>query len=102
HTGAPALVRRGPGWFGGTNDYFTASLSSFDGVNRGTVRAGTFTGSPVCGLRAMRAFRLETLNVPNPGKRTRSPFLRVFVNSPVTPSTVRPPPALPPFDSSAS
>src|SRR5262245_1776271 len=30
--------------------------------------------SPVCGLRAVLAFRLETLNVPKPTKETASPF----------------------------
>src|SRR5205807_785655 len=101
-TGPRRCCAADPARPGESDDYFTASLSSFDAVNRGTVRAGTFTGSPVCGFRAMRAFRLETLNVPNPGKRTRSPFLRVLVNSPVTSSTIRPPSALLTLSFSAS
>ncbi len=41
--------------------------------NRGTCPAGTSTGRPVRGLRALRAGRARLSNVPNPVTVTRSP-----------------------------
>ena len=45
-----------------------------EGLNTGTDREGTSTGSPVRGLRATRVFRLRTLNVPKPRISMLSPF----------------------------
>ena len=42
------------------------AFSSFDTLKTGTLRSGTGTASPVRGLRAMRALRCFTLNVPKP------------------------------------
>src|SRR5579884_13095 len=64
---APAALRAPP-----LRD-ITISLSAFAGKNLNTRFAGTFTGSPVAGLRAMRAARSRTLNCPNPGIFTASP-----------------------------
>ena len=44
------------------------------GEKRSAVDAAIFTGSPVCGLRPVRAARLDVLNDPNPGHATLSPF----------------------------
>src|SRR3712207_6877395 len=37
-----------------------------------------FTGSPVCGLRPMRAARLRTCRMPRPDRRILSPFFRLL------------------------
>ena len=42
------------------------AFSSFEGLNTGTSLAGTMTSSPLRGLRARRARRSRTLNVPKP------------------------------------
>ena len=60
-------------------DYLTASLSAFAARNRGTRAAATFTGSPVLGLRAVRAARVFTEKIPRPAIDTSSPFLSVLV-----------------------
>src|SRR5437868_4534435 len=53
----------------------SASLKALAGVNRTLLDAAIFTGSPVCGLRPMRAARAVGLNVPNPKMLTRLPAL---------------------------
>src|SRR2546427_3433093 len=44
----------------------TIARNSLLGLNTGTGRAATSTGSPVRGLRAMRVLRCRILKVPNP------------------------------------
>src|SRR6476661_6514125 len=44
----------------------TSARNSLLGLNTGTGRAATSTGSPVRGLRAIRVFRRRILKVPNP------------------------------------
>ena len=44
----------------------TIARSSLEGLNTGTARGGTSTGSPVRGLRARRLLRSRTLKVPKP------------------------------------
>lgn len=45
-------------------------------MNEGAFEAATATGSPVCGLRAVRAARLRVANFPNPAMATGSPRAR--------------------------
>ena len=59
-------------------DYATASLSAFAAENLGAFLAETLTVSPVFGLRASRAARSFTENLPNPAIETSSPFLSDF------------------------
>src|SRR5580692_8145101 len=59
--------------------YLTACLSPLPAVNRGTRRFGILMGAPVRGLRAVRALRFETLNVPKPTNETGSPFFSDLV-----------------------
>src|SRR3989441_6549176 len=42
------------------------------------LRAGILIGSPVCGLRPMRAFILRSRKIPRPGILTDSPFFTVL------------------------
>src|SRR6266536_2476732 len=60
-------------------NYLTACLRDLPALNRGTRRLGILIGAPVCGLRALRAFRFDVLNVPKPTNDTGSPFLSDFV-----------------------
>src|SRR5258708_9872531 len=53
----------------------TCSLKLLDTEKRTFLRAGIFTGSPVCGLRPMRALLCTLRNVPRSGIFTGSPFL---------------------------
>ncbi len=46
--------------------YLTAFFRSLPAVNLGTFRAAILMGTPVCGLRPVRAFRFVTENVPKP------------------------------------
>ena len=55
----------------GFNSLFSVELE----VNFIAIEAGTWTGAPVCGLRPVRALRLDVLNEPKPGHATFSPFL---------------------------
>src|SRR5215213_9495642 len=56
----------------------TASLSSLAARNATFLLALILIGSPVAGLRPMRAARLRTCRMPRPPMRMRSPFLRCF------------------------
>ena len=71
----------------------TASLKAFSGVMRAAFFAGTFTGAPVCGLRAMRGPRSTRMNLAKPVSTTGSPPATVSVtvetNSFSTASTSR-------------
>src|SRR5690606_33830295 len=51
------------------------------GENRSAVDAAIFPGSPVCGLRPVRAARFEVLQEPNPGQATFSPFLALLTTA---------------------
>lgn len=62
----------------------TASLSPLPALNRGTVAALIWIGSPVLGLRPVRAALLLTENVPKPTNVTESPLERDLV----IPSTI--------------
>jgi hypothetical protein len=53
----------------------TAAFTALLGKNFKTRLAGTLTGSPVAGFRAIRAARSRILNTPS-GKRTTSPEIR--------------------------
>src|SRR4051812_43043727 len=59
--------------------YLTVFFSAFPAVKRTTRRALILIGAPVCGLRAVRAFRCDVLNVPKPTKVIESPFLSALV-----------------------
>lgn len=48
----------------------TLSLSTFDGAKVATVVSGTWMGSPVRGLRAVRADRTEVPKEPKPTSET--------------------------------
>src|SRR5262245_41521996 len=50
--------------------------------------------SPVCGLRAVRAFRCAVLNVPKPTKVIESPFFSDLVMPSINDSTAAAAPAL--------
>jgi hypothetical protein len=70
-----------------TVNYLTASLSALAAENFGTFVAGTLTVSPVFGLRASRALRSFTVNLPRPAIATSSPLVSVFTIVPNTVST---------------
>src|SRR6185295_516717 len=57
----------------------TASLSSLEARKATFLLALIWIGSPVAGLRPMRAARLRTTRTPRPTRRMRSPFLRCLV-----------------------
>ena len=67
-------------------DYLTAALSSLPAENLGMRAAGIFNASPVRGLRPIRAFRFEMVNVPKFTNVTRCPF-REVVTAPVKASS---------------
>src|SRR5262249_15132219 len=69
---------------------FSESFKFFDAVNLGTRDALSIISRPVCGLRALRALRLATLNVPKPGMRTSWPSFMVFSICLITASTATP------------
>src|SRR5512143_1300787 len=52
----------------------TAVLKPAPAVKRGTVDAEILISAPVCGLRPVRAARLDDLKVPKPTRVTESPF----------------------------
>ena len=56
----------------------TWALSSLLGLNTGTSFAGTWTSVPLRGLRALRARRSRTLNVPKPRISRCLPSLRAL------------------------
>src|SRR6476660_1088383 len=56
----------------------TASLRSFEARKATFLLALILIGSPVAGLRPMRAARLRTCRMPRPPMRMRSPFFRCF------------------------
>src|SRR5581483_4629137 len=63
----------------GTNLYFLGAMTSFTAFatrNFTTVLAGILIGSPVCGLRPMRALRFDFTRRPSPGI-TNTPFFLV-------------------------
>ena len=53
----------------------TAVLSVAPAANLGVFDALILTGSPVCGLRSVRAARLDIENLPEPGDRDPLAFL---------------------------
>ena len=53
---------------------FSSALSVLLEVNFIRVEAAMFTGSPVCGLRPVRAADFEVLNEPKPGHAIFSSF----------------------------
>jgi hypothetical protein len=60
--------------FGAAARPLTTSLKPCPARNRGTLVAFIFTGSPLRGLRAVRALRSCRSKVPKPTSATRSPF----------------------------
>src|SRR3569832_947285 len=54
--------------------FATAVLKTAPAVKRGTVDAAILISAPVCGLRPVRAARLDDLKVPKPTRVTVSPF----------------------------
>src|SRR5215467_12512872 len=79
-----------PGQRPKTQPQFSKSFKVFDAVNFGTRDALSIISRPVCGLRALRALRLATLNVPKPGRRTSWPSFMVFSMCLITASTATP------------
>src|SRR5207249_967250 len=76
--------RRGPGPGGGT--YFfpsTASFTLFASRNLHTRLAGILIGSPVCGLRPIRALRFASTSFPKPG-RTKPFFASLHASARVS------------------
>src|SRR5579871_5387310 len=63
----------------GTCDYLTACFNALPAANFGTRRFGILIAAPVCGLRAVRAFRCVVLKVPKPTNDTESPFFSALV-----------------------
>src|SRR5215204_6274859 len=63
-------------WFHGRQ---MASLRSLAGLKAIFFDALILIGSPVCGLRPMRAARLRTCRMPRPLRRILSPFFRLLV-----------------------
>ena len=57
----------------------TADFSALPAVKRTTRRFGILIAAPVCGLRAVRAFRCAVLNVPKPTNVIGCPFLSDLV-----------------------
>ena len=64
------------------------SLISFAVLNRGRAFFGTDTGTPVRGLRPVRAFQIVTENVPNPRSSIRLPHASAAVISSNIASTI--------------
>src|ERR1041384_192237 len=63
----------------GCEGYFLGAITSFTALatrNFTTVLAAILIGSPVCGLRPIRAFRLDFTRRPRPGI-TNTPFFLV-------------------------
>jgi hypothetical protein len=54
------------------------SFKPLPALNTGTFFAAILSAAPVWGFLPVRAFRLFTLNVPNPTSATLSPFLSAF------------------------
>src|SRR5262245_55865757 len=65
-----------------------APFSSLLGLNTGTSLAGTITSDPLRGLRARRARRSRTLNVPNPRISRCLPSLSARLIASSSPSTI--------------
>src|SRR5262245_6800815 len=59
----------------------TASFRLFARRNLHTRLAGILRGSPVCGLRPMRALRFARTSLPKPGRRKTPLFLASFDDS---------------------
>src|SRR5262249_20574712 len=76
--GLPEPASRQPMPHAPTTECQTASLSSLAARNATFRLALILIGSPVAGLRPMRAARLRTTRMPSPPIRMRSPFLRCF------------------------
>ena len=70
--------------------YLTVFLRALPGVKRTTRRFGILIAAPVCGLRAVRAFRCDVLNVPKPTKVIESPFFSALVMPSMNESTAAP------------
>src|SRR5690606_19913614 len=68
---------------------FSADFSVELAENLRAFDALILTGSPVCGLRPVRAARFVTLNEPKPGHETLSPFLAVLTTVSNRAATVR-------------
>src|SRR5690554_7188195 len=67
----------------------TASLSALPALKLGTLAALISIGSPVCGLRPVRAARSLTVKIPKPTRETVSPFLRLSVTLSIMASSAR-------------
>src|SRR6185369_950175 len=65
----------------------TASLRALPGRNLGTLAAAILISLPVCGLRPVRALRVETSKLPKPTSVTLSPFLSASVTAEMNPPT---------------
>ena len=65
----------------------TISRNAVPGLNAGTDVFFTFTGSPVRGLRAVRALRARFSKTPKPVMATRSPLVTAFSTSLMTASS---------------
>src|SRR5260370_28319336 len=66
-----------PGWkLVGRASAQTASLRSLDARNATFLLALILIGSPVAGLRPIRAARWRTCRMPSPTRRRRLPFFR--------------------------
>src|SRR5258708_40225767 len=63
----------------GTGNGQTASLSSLEARKATFLLALIWIGSPVGGLRPIRAARLRTTRTPRPTRRVRAPFFGGFV-----------------------
>src|SRR5690554_8208653 len=72
----------------------TASFSALPALKPGILAALISIGSPVCGLRPVRAARSLTAKVPKPTRTTESPAFRAPVMDSMTASRARPAAAL--------
>ena len=71
---------------GADDGTITVSRNAFIAVAFATVLALILTGSPVCGLRPMRAARLILVNLTNPWMMTGSPLATTAVTTSVRPA----------------
>src|SRR5690606_36468915 len=69
---------------------FRASLSSLPALRRTFLLALIVIVAPVAGLRPLRAARLLTEKLPNPGTWMRSPFLSAFEIASIAASNASP------------
>ncbi len=69
-----------------SENYLTESDNSLPALNLTTFLAAILISLPVCGLRPVRAARLETAKEPNPTRATLSPFFRALEVAPTNAS----------------